>query len=242
MLEGEEGMVPHKVIDSFNAAVAGIVYVLKTQRNIRIHCVAAVIVLILSIILKLAVYDLLFLLSAIVLVLVLEMINTAIELTIDMIKETYHPLARAAKDVAAGAVFIASFYAVCVAYLIFFRKGYLIRPLTISLNAIRGSDWHIAFVTLTVVIILTVIIKVLIHRGTPFRGGFPSIHAALAFSIFALTVLIPGTPLIVVVLIFLLAFLVAQSRIASRIHTFYEVISGALWGMAVTYLLYKIFA
>jgi len=235
-------MVPHKVIDSFNAAIAGVVYVLKTQRNIRIHYVAAGLVLILSIILKLTVHDLLFLLSAIVLVLVLEMINTAIEATIDLIAETYHPLARAAKDVAAGAVFIASIYAVCVAYLIFFRKGYLIRPLKISLDAIRGSDWHFAFVTLAVVIILTVIVKVLLHRGTPFRGGFPSVHAAVAFSIFTLTALIPGTPLIIVVFVFLLALLVAQSRIASRIHTFYEVLSGALWGMAVTFFLYKIIA
>jgi len=44
-------MVPHKVIDSFNAAIAGVVYVLKTQRNIRIHYAAASLVLILSIIL-----------------------------------------------------------------------------------------------------------------------------------------------------------------------------------------------
>jgi len=48
-------MVPHKIIDSFNAAVEGIIYVLKTQRNIRIHFVAAAMVLILSIILKIAV-------------------------------------------------------------------------------------------------------------------------------------------------------------------------------------------
>ena len=235
-------MVPHKIIDSFNAAIEGIVHVLKSQRNMRIHFVAAVLVLILSVVLKMEVWDLLFLLSAIVLVLVVEMLNTVIELTIDLVKDTYHPLARAAKDVGAGAVFIASLYAVCVAYLVFFRRGYLIGPIEISLGAIRSSDWHLAFVVLVVVAILTIIIKVLFHRGTPFRGGFPSIHAALAFSIFALAALIPGTPLIIVVLVFLLALLVAQSRIASRIHTFYEVISGSVWGMALTFLLYKLIA
>ena len=197
-------MVPHKIIDSFNAAIEGIVYVLKSQRNMRIHFVAALLVLVLSIVLKMAVWDLLFLLSAVVLVLVVEMINTVIELTIDLIKDTYHPLARGAKDVGAGAVLIASFYAVCVAYLVFFRKGYLVGPLEISLGAIRNSDWHLAFVALVVVAILTIIVKVISHRGTPFRGGFPSIHAALAFSIFSLVTLLPGTPLIIVVLGFLL--------------------------------------
>ncbi len=234
-------MVPHKLIDSFNAAVEGIVYVLKTQRNMRIHFISAALVLILSVALKMAVWDMLFLLSAVVLVLLAEMINTAIELAIDLIKDTYHPLARAVKDVSAGAVFIVSLYAVCVGYLVFFKKGYLIRPLTISLAAIRGSDWHVAFVSLAVVAIMTIIVKVLLQRGTPFRGGLPSVHAAVAFSIFALTALIPGTPPVIVVLVFCLAFLVAQSRIASRIHSFYEVISGAVWGMGLTYLLYKLF-
>ncbi|MDP8213990.1 MAG: diacylglycerol kinase [Candidatus Euphemobacter frigidus] len=235
-------MVPHKIIDSFNAAVEGIVHVLKTQRNMRVHFVAAALVLIFSIILKMAADDLLFLLSAIVLVLLVEMINTAIELTINLIKDTYHPMARAAKDVSAGAVFIASIYAIAVAYLVFFKKGYLTGPLSISLETIRSSHWHIAFVSLAVVAILTVVIKVFLHRGTPFRGGLPSVHAALAFSIFILSALIPGTPLIVIVLIFLLALMVAQSRIASRIHSFYEVISGAIWGMALTFFLYKIIA
>ncbi|MFH1038494.1 MAG: diacylglycerol kinase [PVC group bacterium] len=234
-------MVPHKLIDSFNAAVEGIVYVLKTQRNMRIHFVAAALVLILSITLKMAVWDLLFLLSAIVLVLLTEMVNTAIELTIDLIKDTYHPLARAVKDVGAGAVFIVSLYAVCVGYLVFFKKGYLLGPLTISLEAIRGSDWHLAFVSLAVVAILTVIVKVLLQRGTPFRGGLPSVHAAASFSIFALTALIPETPPVIVVLVFCLAFLVAQSRIASRVHSISEVVFGALWGMSLTYVLYKLF-
>ncbi len=233
-------MVPHKVIDSFNAAVAGIVHVLKTQRNMRFHFLAAVLVLIASVVLEMAFEDLLLLISAIVLVLLAEMFNTAIEMTVDLVQDTYHPLARVAKDVSAGAVFLVSLYAVAVGYLVFFTRGYLVRPLTLSLGAIRSSRWDIAFVTLCVVAILTVIVKVLSRRGTPFRGGLPSLHAALAFSVFTLTALIPETPLLVVVLVFALAFLVAQSRIASRIHTFAEVVSGAAWGVALTFLLYKL--
>lgn len=235
-------MSPHRILDSFNAAIEGIVYVLKSQRNMRFHFCAAAAILILSVVLKMKVGDLLFLLSAIVVVLLAEMINTAVELTMDMIKNSYHPLARAVKDVSAGVVFIASLYAVTVGYLVFFREGYLIHPLRLSLENIRDSSWHVSFVCLTVVAILTVVIKILLHRGTPFRGGMPSVHATLAFAVFTLVVLLPGTPIIVICLVLFLALLVAQSRFASRIHSFYEVVSGALWGIALTFFLYKLFA
>jgi diacylglycerol kinase (ATP) len=233
-------MVPHKVIDSFNAAVAGIVYVLKTQRNMRFHFLAAVGVLIASVVLEMAFEDLLFLLSAIVLVFLAEMFNTAVEMTVNLVQDSYHPLAKVAKDVSAGAVFLVSIYALAVGYLVFFTRGYLSRPLAVSLGAIRSSKWDVAFVTLAAVSILTIIVKVVCHRGTPFRGGLPSLHSALAFSIFTLAALIPQTPLLVVVLVFALAFLVSQSRIASRIHTFAEVASGAVWGAALTFFLYKL--
>ncbi len=235
-------MLRNKVLDSFNAAAEGIIYVLKSQRNMRFHFFAAAAVLVLSILLKIEVGDLLFLLSAIVLVLVTEMLNTAVELVTDMIKDSYHPLARAIKDVSAGAVFITSIYAVIVGYLVFIREGYLVRPLRVSLETIRNSPWHISFVCLAVVLILTIAVKVLLHRGTPFRGGMPSVHAALAFAAFTLAALLPGTPLVVIFLVFFLALLVAQSRFAGRIHSFYELVSGACWGAALTFFLYKLFS
>ncbi|MCX6350056.1 MAG: diacylglycerol kinase [Candidatus Aureabacteria bacterium] len=233
-------MVTNKIIDSFNAAIEGIIYVLKTQRNMRFHFLAAALILILSVVLKMDWEDMVLLMTAIVVVLLTEMINTSIEHVTDLVKGSFHPLARIVKDVSAGAVLLASLYAVGVAYLVFFRRKYLLRPLEIGLSSIRSSEWHVAFVSLAVVVILTVIVKILFHRGSPLRGGMPSVHAALAFSVFALVALLPGTPALVVVLVFFLALVVAQGRLASRIHTFYEVISGSLWGMALTYFLYKL--
>ena len=233
-------MVPHKVIDSFNAAIAGMVYVLKTQRNMRVHFTLAAAIIFLSLILGISAGDLIFLLSAIVVVLIAEMFNTALELTADMIEERYHPLVRIVKDISAGAVFIASLYALAVGYLIFFRKEYLLRPLSIGLEGIRNSSWHVAFVCLALVTLLAVIIKVVFHRGTPFRGGMPSVHTALAFAVLMLVILLPEVPLIVAVLVLFLALLVAQTRISSRIHSLYEVLSGAAWGAALTYVIYKL--
>ncbi len=232
-------MVPHKVIDSFNAAVAGLIFVLKSQRNMRFHFLAAALILILSVLIRIEPVDLLFLLSAMALVLFSEMINTALELSMDMVKDSYHPLVKVIKDVGAGAVFVSALYAVAVGYLVFWK--YLVFPLELGLQRIRQSTWHVAFVCLAVVAILTVMVKILFHRGSPMRGGMPSVHSAVAFGVFTLVALLPGVPLLVAALVFFLAFLVAQSRIASRIHSFYEVISGAAWGIALTFLLYRLF-
>lgn len=68
-----------------------------------------------------------------------------------------------------------------------------------------------------------------------------SFNAALAFAAFTLAALLPGTPLVVIFLVFFLALLVAQSRFAGRIHSFYELVSGACWGSAPTFFLYKLF-
>lgn len=80
-------------------------YCIRTQRNFRIELGMAVVALSLSLWLK---TGLAAILACIVSVLVLEMLNTAIEAVVDLVTEEYHPLARIAKDVAAGAVLVAS--------------------------------------------------------------------------------------------------------------------------------------
>lgn len=108
--------------ESFLCALAGIVYAFKTQRNIKIHFFAAIIVIMLSYMLRLSISEILQVLLTITIVLVAEMINTAIESVVDMYTTEYHPLAKAAKNVAAGAVLISAVNAVIVGYIIFFRK------------------------------------------------------------------------------------------------------------------------
>lgn len=108
--------------ESFLCALAGIAYAFKTQRNIKIHFFAATIVIMLSYILRLSTFEIVQVLLTITIVLVAEMINTAIESVVDMCTTDYHPLAKAAKNVAAGAVLISAVNAVIVGYIIFFRK------------------------------------------------------------------------------------------------------------------------
>jgi len=113
-------MKARRLSASFRAALAGIVYCLRTQRNMRIHFLAAVLVLSFGGFLRVSTYDLLFLFFAIVLVVMAEMFNTVIETLVDLCTQDYHPLARVAKDIAAAAVLIASLNALVVALVIFY--------------------------------------------------------------------------------------------------------------------------
>lgn len=100
--------------ESFRFAFQGLVYSFKTQRNFRIHCVAAVALIILLTCLDFELYQVLFLLSAAFVVLVSELFNTAIEKTIDLYTAEYHPLAKIAKNCAAAAVLMSALYAAVV--------------------------------------------------------------------------------------------------------------------------------
>lgn len=105
----------------FGHALSGIVAALKNERNMRIHIAAAVIALFLSWFCGLAAAQFLWVLSAIALVIMAELLNTAVERAVDLISPDRHPLAKVAKDTAAGAVLVASFYALVVGLIIFGR-------------------------------------------------------------------------------------------------------------------------
>ena len=107
------------VFESFNYAIEGVIHVLRTQRNMRIHFAVAVIVLAVAVAVGVAKLELIALLLAIAFVLIAEMINTAIEGAIDVATTSFDPMAKLAKDIAAGAVLIATINAVAVGYLVF---------------------------------------------------------------------------------------------------------------------------
>jgi len=95
-----------KLLPSFDYAWQGIVHVVCTQRNMRIHLAIAVAVLVLAATLGLAIVEWAILLLCMVAVIVAEMLNTVVESIVDLVTAQYHPLAKVAKDVAAGAVLV----------------------------------------------------------------------------------------------------------------------------------------
>src|SRR5437773_11086090 len=156
------------ILDSFNYAFEGIIHVLRTQRNMRIHFAVAVAVLIAALAVDVSRLELIALLLAIAFVLIAEMINTAIEGAIDVATTSFDTMAKLAKDIAAGAVLIATVNAIAVGYLVFSGKV-ADRSATI-LDKIREAPAELTIVALVLTIIIVIGTKAWTGRGTPLRG------------------------------------------------------------------------
>jgi diacylglycerol kinase (ATP) len=231
----------HGLLESFNWAIEGIVWGLRHQRNMRIHIAMAVLVIVAGLALSVTRFELLILFAAITFVVVAEMINTTVEHLIDLIVDQSSPGAKIAKDVAAGTVLIASLNALAVAYLVFYDR--IVSLPYQFFRRLRMSPVDLTVVTLALVAILVIVLKAAVGKGTALRGGWPSGHAAVAFGGWvAVTAIATRTayavPISMVGLI--MAFLTAQSRVQTGIHTALEVIAGALLGIVVTTVVFVV--
>jgi diacylglycerol kinase (ATP) len=229
------------VIESFNYAIEGVVHVLRTQRNMRIHFVIAVAVLITAAAVGVSKIELIVLLLSITFVLVAEMINTAVEGTIDASTTSFDPMAKLAKDIAAGAVLIASVNAVAVGYLVFAGKA--ADKSARVLDKLRNAPAEITVIALVVTVIIVIATKAWTGRGTPLRGGLPSGHAAVAFACWMAATYAVGDShrFLISVLTFIMALLVAQTRVESGVHSALEVVYGGALGALVTLACFQLF-
>jgi len=211
---------------------------MKTERNMRVHFLAAVLIMLIGIYLNFTYSEILILCMTITFVLAAEMINTAMELVVDMVKSEFHPIARIIKDVSAGTVLLASINATIVGYLLFSRKI----PFRIEdgILKLRQSSWHLTFISLILVLALTIVGKIIFHKGTPLRGGMPSGHAAVAFSIWTVVAFLTNN-FVVILLVFLMAFLIARHRVKDYVHNVWEVLAGSLLGVLVTTFIFQLF-
>jgi diacylglycerol kinase (ATP) len=230
------------VLQSFNFAFEGIIHVLRTQRNMRIHFAIAVVVLVGALAVGVRRLELVALLIAISFVLIAEMLNTALEAGIDVATTSFDPLAKLAKDIAAGAVLIATINAVAVGYLVFIER--IKDPSSRVLDQLRDAPAELTLIALVLTVVLVISAKAYTGRGRPLRGGLPSGHAAVAFAGWMAATYILGDSthwFLISSLTFIMALLVAQTRIESGIHSFVEVVSGGVLGALVTLVLFQIF-
>jgi diacylglycerol kinase (ATP) len=228
------------VIDSFNYAIEGVVHVLRTQRNLRIHFVVAVAVLVVAVAVGVSKLELIVLLISIAFVLVAEMINTAIESAIDAATTSFDPMAKLAKDIAAGAVLIASVNAVAIGYLVFAGKA--ADKSARVLDRLRNAPAEITLIALVLTVIIVIATKAWSGRGTPLRGGLPSGHAAIAFAGWMAATYIVGDShrFLVSALTFIMALLVAQTRVESGVHSALEVVYGGALGALITLSVFQL--
>jgi diacylglycerol kinase (ATP) len=175
---------------------------------------------------------------SILFVLCAEMINTSLEAVVDLVSPGFHPLAKIAKDTAAGAVLIASCGAAIIGYLILAKY---IMPRYGEVLAMFGAPSDIGtVVSILIVTIVVIIVKSLSAGGTPLQGGIPSGHAAVAFSIATALSLKTCDPLISI-LVVSLAVMVSHSRLLMRIHTMRETIIGSCIGTGITLVVLLLF-
>ncbi len=218
--------------------MSGVALTFRTQRHMRFHLYVVLAVIMLASLLNFGLREVLTLLFTISLVLIAEMFNSAIEAVVDLVQPTYHPLAKTAKDIAAGAVLITTIFALVVGGLLIFGDS---RWESIKANlAVGGFGPPFVFrliVGILILFFIVVIGKGLGKRGQVLRGGLVSGHAAFAFFI-AIGIMALSDRWLVSGLALVLAAIVAQSRWEAKIHSVFELALGATAGTLVGLLLF----
>ena len=221
---------------AFDYAFQGILYATRTQPNMRVHLVAGAFALFATLYLRLERAYVAVVVIVVALVIALELVNTAIEAVVDLMTVAHHPLAKIAKDAAAGAVLIVSLAALVVGYLAFY-EGVTAAGASVAV-AVATVPRNLVLAVLAITGVGTVFAKALAGRhGTPLQGGAVSGHAALAFSVATLIALL-GQNLLLSLLALFLAFLVSQSRVEGGIHSMREVFLGGALGAGVSLSLF----
>jgi diacylglycerol kinase (ATP) len=199
----------------------------------RTHFLAAIVVLLTALFLRVSPLEFSLLALSVLVVLCTEMINTAVEAVVDLVSPEYHPLAKIAKDTAAGAVLLAACGAGITGYLVLAK--YILPQYGKALLMLGAQSDLGTLVAILVVTIVVIIIKSVSGSGSPLHGGLPSGHAAVAFSIATAVSLNTADPLISLLCI-ALATMVSHSRLLMKIHSMREIVIGSLVGTGITIL------
>lgn len=230
-------MKANNLIESFRYAIEGVLYGFRSERNLRIHGLIGLLVLIFAMSCGVTREELAILILVIGVVLAAELLNTAVERVVDLVTEEYHPLAALAKNLAAGAVLMVAVGAALIGGVIF---GPYVWKL--SREATGGTvQGNLALVLMGVVfvVLLVVAIKTAMGSKMPWRGGMPSGHVALAAALSTATYYV-GASTAAVLLSAALALLVAQSRLEAGIHSLQEVFLGGVLGVIVTVAVFEL--
>ena len=219
-----------RLVESFNYAIEGLTSALQNEKHMKFHILSAILIVILAILTNASKVEILLVSISVAFVIITELINTAVEALVDLISPERHPLAKLAKDVAAGAVLVAAINAICVGYLLFYDKLLDIFDTQNRLHIIAGRKGNISIL----VSILVIVIKSFYNKGTPLEGGMPSGHSAIAFATFGILIFMISDVRVLILVLFM-AGLVAQSRVKAGIHSIKEVVAGGILGFLVAF-------
>jgi diacylglycerol kinase len=214
---------------SFRYAYEGIKYALDTQGNMKFHFFVAFLVLLAALFVQLNKTDILFLLLAITLMIVTELINTAVEKTVDLAMPDRHPLAKIAKDVAAASVLVSAVFAVVVGMIVFYE------PIDQWFRQTKQQDSQMTAGMIWVLLALVILSVIVIETRFSDKGKFvrPSLLAAVAFAVSTLIAIYTDYT-IIALLAYLLSALILLILYDKKARPFPALFLGAVIGSAVT--------
>lgn len=232
----------HKNKTFFSAtknALNGIIHAFKTEKNLRLDYLAGVLVLFISMFFDFTKTELICLIITIGFVIFAEMINSTVEYIVNLVKTEYDLNAKAAKDIAAGGVLIASIISVIVAYLLFVDK--IRQASTALLTAVLSSKSHMLVTILFIVTLLVVILKGIFSKDKDnnYVKAFPSARVTISFALstylFVITsnLLVGGVALV-------LSIMVSSIKRENDKTTIIQVILSALLGILLVVSVYQL--
>ncbi|MFH5182776.1 diacylglycerol kinase family protein [Paenibacillus sp. TAB 01] len=222
---------------SFRFAYEGVKYALSTQRNMKFHFFAAFAALLLALFFRLPKLEILFILLAVTLMIVTELINTAVEKAVNLAMPDLHPLAKIAKDVAAASVLVSAAFAAMVGMIVFYEPvDRLFREARVS----EGHGFSAAMVWILLSLVMLTVIVVETRFSKPGSRVKPSLLSAVAFAVSTLITCFVGVTL-VGLLSYLLAGLVAFVLYDKSDRGLPNLALGASIGAFVAVLAYYLF-
>jgi diacylglycerol kinase len=219
---------------SFRYAYEGIKYALDTQRNMKFHFSVAFLVLLAALFIHLSKTDILFILLAVTLMIVTELINTAVEKTVDLAMPDRHPLAKIAKDVAAASVLVSAMFAIVVGLVVFYE------PIDQLISHARLQETPMSAGTIWILIALVMLTVIVIETRFSDKGKLvkPSLLTAIAFAI-ATVILVLVTETIAALLGYTLSIIILIVLYDKKTRPFPALFLGALIGIVVTILAFS---
>ncbi|MBQ9297805.1 MAG: diacylglycerol kinase [Clostridia bacterium] len=217
-------------------AVNGIIYGTTTQSNVKKQLVIIAFVMLISLFFNLSKVEFICLIFACVLIIFAEMVNTAVETVVDLYVDVYHPKAKIAKDVAAGAVVITAINAVIIAYFLFFDK---IGEIGNSIyQTVINSPTYLAFVVVILIVIVAVALKAAKIRGKRNNKELIISCQSMLASAAVVATWIVTENLVALSFATILAIMICMNRVESKERTVVEVVLGVILGILITILMY----
>lgn len=225
-------------LESANAATEGIIQATRTQRHVRIHLIVAFFVLFGCFLIGVEKFEFIAIALITLLVIVAEMFNSSLEAAVDLKCPEKNELARTAKDIAAGAVLICAVGALIIGYLILWP--YFLRIINGGFWIAKHYPENIAVLAVIIIMLSVVMLKALLGKGHPLKGGCPSGHAAVGFSIW-ISITHMTDDIYVLSVTLTVVLLISLTRVLRHVHSLLDICVGALLGTVITTILFWIF-